>query len=136
MRDLAPLGTKSVESAAAPRSLDGLVREIVVAAGPGLNSSVEVQFQSATLDGLNVRISRKGDGICVRFLTSSDSVAQLLIRNSSQLSEALLARGLHVAPIQIERAPAPSRTAESASNRDQSGNSRERGEGRQERRHR
>jgi flagellar hook-length control protein FliK len=88
------------------RTLDGLVREILVEAGPGVDPKVEVQFHSKTLEGLNVRISRKGDEISIRFLTGSDSVAQLLSRNTEQLSQSLLAKGLHVAPIQVERSAA------------------------------
>jgi hypothetical protein len=95
------------------RMLDGLVREILVEAGPGVNPKVEVQFQSRTLEGLNVRIVKNGDEISIRFLTGSESVAQLLNSNKDQLSQALLAKGLHVAPIQVERTTAPPRSSDS-----------------------
>lgn len=81
--------------------LDGLVREILVVSGPGTDPKVEMQFHSTTLEGLNVRLVKKGDEISIRFLTGSDSVARLLSVNSEQLSQALRAKGLHVAPIQV-----------------------------------
>jgi hypothetical protein len=112
-------GPSEVAGAAGPpdlRALDGLAHEILVVAGPGTDPKVELQFNSKTLDGLNVRIERKierkGDEISIRFLTGSDSVAQLLTRNSTQLSEALLAKGLHVAPIQVQLAPSSPRSAD------------------------
>ena len=95
------------------RDLDGLVQEILVAAGPGSAPMVEVQFHSNTLDGLNVQVSKAGDEISIRFLTSSTSVAQLLSRNSEQLSQGLGARGLQVAPIQVELIQASPRLTDS-----------------------
>jgi hypothetical protein len=114
--------------------LEGLVREIVVVAGPGVDPKVELQFHSKTLDGLNVRVVKKGDEISIRFLTGSDSVAQLLSRNSAQLSEALLAKGLHVAPIQVEfaRGPAGSTRANDSPRDGRRGQ----GQERQDKRHR
>ena len=96
------------------KQLDGLAQEIVVHATPGVEPKVELQFQSTTLDGLNVRITRKGDEISIRFLTGSDSVAQLLAQNSGQLSQALSAKGLQVAPIRVELSPTPARSTDSS----------------------
>ena len=107
MRQAAPQEVSKAAPVAEVRTLDGLVHEILVEAGPGVNPKVEVQFESKTLDGLNVRIVRKGDEISIRFLTGSDSVAQLLSRNTEQLSQTLMSKGLHVAPIQVERTPTP-----------------------------
>jgi hypothetical protein len=85
----------------------------LVFAGPGTVSRVEVQFHSNTLEGLNVQIAKSGDQISIRLLTNSNSVAQLLSRNSDQLSQGLEARGLRVAPIQIELNPASPRLTDS-----------------------
>ena len=104
------------KAAAAPeiRDLDGLVQEIVVVARPGKDPKIEVQFPSKTLDGLNVQITKNGDDLSIRFLARSSSVAQLLSRNSNQLSQALEAKGLQVAPIQVEVASSSSSSTESA----------------------
>jgi len=104
------------KAAAAPeiRDLDGLVQEIVVVAGPGKDPKVEVRFPSKTLDGLNVQITKNGDDLSIRFLARSSSVAQLLSQNSNQLSQALEAKGIQVAPIQVEVASSPSSSTESA----------------------
>jgi flagellar hook-length control protein FliK len=111
--------------------LDGLVKEIMVVAGPGTDPKVEVQFHSKTLEGLNVQIAKDGDRISIRFVTRSETVAQLLSRNSGHLSEALEAKGLHITPIQVELAPASPRPAGAGSSpRD---NRRSRGDERQQR---
>jgi len=95
------------------RDLEGLVQEILVVAGPGSAPLVEVQFHSDTLEGLSVQVSKTGDQVSIRFLTSSTSVAQLLSQNSSQLLQGLEAKGLQVAPIQVELTQATPRSTDS-----------------------
>jgi hypothetical protein len=112
--------------------LEGLVQEILVVAGPGVDTKVDVQFQSTTLDGLNVRIVRKGDEVSIRFLTGSESVAKLLTRNVDQLSQSLHAKGVPVAPIQVELAPAPARSTDAR--HDPRDGRRERGDGQRDKR--
>ncbi len=115
----APMSTIAPSAAEAPavltevRDLDGLVHEILVVAGPGTKPTVEIQFHSNTLEGLNVQIAKNGDDISIRFLTSSNAVAQLLSRKSDQLSQGLEAKGLHVAPIRVELAPESPRVSDS-----------------------
>jgi len=77
--------------------LTSLVQEIVVEAPPGEHTSVDIQFDSRTLDGLHVRIQKTGDSVDVRFSTSSESVSRLLTAHSERLAEALAQRG-YVAP--------------------------------------
>jgi len=114
----APVSTVAPPAIEAPagltevRDLDGLVHEILVVAGPGAKPTVEIQFHSSTLEGLNVRIAKDGDDISIRFLTSSNTVAQLLSRKSDQLTQGLEAKGLHVAPIQVELAPQSPRVSD------------------------
>ena len=113
MPAVAPSATAKAPAAPEIRDLNGLVQEIAVVAGT--NPKVEIQFNSKTLQGLNVQIAKQGEQISVKFLTSSDSVAQLLSSNSTQLSQALEAKGLNVAPIQVQLAPASARFTDSGS---------------------
>jgi hypothetical protein len=133
MRDVGP--SASAKPADGPKVLDlnGLVQEIMVVAKPGTDPSVEVTFHSSTLEGLNVRVAKKGDDISIRFLTTSNSVAQLLSRSTDQLTQGLASRGLRVAPIQIEVAPAApgitdSRPASRDGNRGGRGDQRQQGQ--------
>ena len=114
IRDMASPAIAKTAAAPEIRDLDGLVQEIMVVAGPDKDPKVEIQFPSKTLDGLNVQITKNGDDLSIRFLARSSSVAQLLSQNSNQLSQALEAKGLHVAPIQVEVASSPSSSTESA----------------------
>ncbi|MBV9508137.1 MAG: flagellar hook-length control protein FliK, partial [Acidobacteriia bacterium] len=84
-----------------------LVQEIVATPAPDGAARVDVQFNSKTLEGLRVQVTRSEDTISVKFSTSSQSVSQLLSRNLGQLSQALESKGLHVAPIQVEMIPPP-----------------------------
>jgi hypothetical protein len=130
--DLGPATVAKAGFTPEVRQLDGLVQEILVVAGPGVAPQVEVQFQSTTLEGLNVQIVRKGDEVSIRFLTGSDAVAKLLTRNVDQLSQSLHAKGVPVGPIQVELAPAPARSADAQ--HDPRGGRRERGDQRQDKR--
>ena len=113
LRDMVPSAAAKPSAAPEVRDLDGLVQEILVVAGPGRAPLVEVQFHSSTLEGLNVQVSKTGDEISIRFLTSSASVAQLLSQKSDQLSQGLEAKGLQVATIQVELTQASPRFTDS-----------------------
>lgn len=104
------------------QTLQGLVREIHVVSGsqPG----VEMQFHSKTLEGLNVKIVKRGDQVSIGFLTGSESVAQLLSRNADQLSQALQAKGVQVGAVRVELSPVTTQSTSS----EQSSRGRERGE--------
>jgi flagellar hook-length control protein FliK len=130
-RETAPSAIPKTAAAPEVRDLDGLVQEILVVTGPGKNPTVEVQFHSKTLDGLNVQITRNGDEIAIRFMATSSSVAQLLSRNSNQLSQALEAKGLQVAPIRVEVASTSSGSTDSS--RSYRDGRRDRGNDRQQR---
>lgn len=93
--------------AADASAIQGLVQEILVATKPDGQNSVEIQFNSKTLDSLHVQISKDQDQIAIRFSAANESVSNLLSRNISQLSDALREKGLQVAPIQVELRPAP-----------------------------
>jgi flagellar hook-length control protein FliK len=88
-------------------NIQGLVQEILVVAQPNGQHSVELQFNSKSLDGLHVKISQEQDQIAIRFSTASASVSELISRNLDQLSDALHRKGLELAPIQVELTPAP-----------------------------
>jgi hypothetical protein len=87
--------------------IQSIVQEILVVTEAGGPPTVDVQFNSTTLDGLRVRISGNKDEIAIRFSTSSESVLHLLKQHVGELSDVVQAKGLHVAPIQIEMRPAP-----------------------------
>jgi flagellar hook-length control protein FliK len=85
--------------------IQALVDEILVVAQPNGQHDVELQFNSKTLDGLNVKITQGQDQISIRFSTTSASVSDLISRNLDQLSDALEHKGLQLAPIQVEFHP-------------------------------
>lgn len=95
-----------VQMRSEPASIQALAHEILVVAQPNGQRSIEVQFNSKTLDGLHVKISQQQDQISIRFSTTSASVSDLISRNLDQLSDALQHKGLQLAPIQVEVTPA------------------------------
>jgi flagellar hook-length control protein FliK len=99
----APQQAGAISSAAL---VEGLVQEIVVATGPADAQSVDIQFNSQVLQGLQVHLSRQGDAVSIRFSTASDSVSRLLSDHIGRLSEGLAARGVTVGQIQVQSAPA------------------------------
>jgi len=116
-----------------------LVREITVNMPPGGVKSVDIQFDSRTLQGLHVRIQKEGDSaLHVQFSTASDAVSQLLTNKSQVLAEALQQRG-YVAPVITVQRPEGSAAFSSGdarqSSRDRGGrNGKEQGGGGQKRR--
>lgn len=95
--------------------LASLVQEIMVVAPARGPASVEIQFDSRTLNGLHVRIEKAGESLEIRLSTSSDAVSRLLATNVPMLAEALVQRG-YVAPrilVQPAQGSTPSSTGES-----------------------
>jgi flagellar hook-length control protein FliK len=99
-------GAPATDAAGQTAAIQSLVQEISVAAPPGGPQSVEVQFNSTTLEGLKVRVTSTDGDTTIRFSTSSQSVSQLISRNADQLSQALEAKGIQAGPIQVEWRPA------------------------------
>jgi flagellar hook-length control protein FliK len=97
----------SVDTGTEAANIQALVQEILVVTQPNGQRSVELQFNSKSLDGLQVKISQEQDQIAIRFSASSSSVSDLISRNLDQLSDALHRKGLQVAPIQVEVVPTP-----------------------------
>lgn len=84
------------------RQIKGIVQEIQTVVHPGGKTQVDIQLNSQTLDGLQIRITRDDTGkIAIQFSTQSDDVSQLLDRNMGNLTQSLAGRGLQVAGIQI-----------------------------------
>lgn len=119
--------------------VNSLVGEITVKMPPGGVKSVDIQFDSRTLQGLHVRIQKEGDSaLNVQFSTASDAVSRLLTNKSQALTEALQQRG-YVAPVITVQRPEGSVTFSSGdsrqSSRDRGGrNGKEQGGGGQKRR--
>ena len=96
-RDVAPVeGGRGVASSS-DVLLASLVQEIATEAPPGGVSSVDMQFDSHTLQGLHVRVEKTGVRLEVHFSTASEAVTRLLTANADRLTEALVQRG-YVAP--------------------------------------
>ncbi len=103
----------SAETRSEAANIQALVQEILVVAQPNGKQSVELQFNSKTLDGLRVKITQDQDQIAIRFSAASASVSELISRNVDQLSDALHRKGLQLAPIQVELTPTPTNSAAS-----------------------
>jgi flagellar hook-length control protein FliK len=135
------VGHVDTGNAAAPISealVASLVREITVQIPPGGAKSVDIQFDSRTLQGLHVRIQNAGGGLNVQFSTSSEAISRLLTSNTHALTDALQQRG-YVSPVitvqRTEGSVAYSGGDSRQSSRDRSGrNGNEQGSGGQKRR--
>src|SRR5262249_2239335 len=87
--------------------LASLVQEITAEAPPGGSSSIDIQFNSRTLEGLHVRVQKAGESVEVRFPTSSDAVSQLLNANADSLREALIQRGYVAPAVSVQQTQGP-----------------------------
>jgi flagellar hook-length control protein FliK len=104
-RETAPVTLQTQKTAAPvslPPAMQNLVQEIVVATGPKGSAQVDIQLNSKTFDGLKVSISQTGGNVSIQMLSRTPEVAALLNRNVDQLSQALAARGVPVASIQVQ----------------------------------
>jgi hypothetical protein len=91
--------------------VSSLVREITVHVPPAGAVSVDIQFDSRTLEGLHVRVQKSEQGVEVRLSTSSEAVSRLLTANAQSLTDALAQRGYAAPVVTVQRtqdSPAPS----------------------------
>lgn len=132
-RDIASIDADPVAATQAPEALvTSLVREIVVEAPPDGPPSVDIQFDSRTLEGLQVRVQKAGDSVEVRFSTESEAVSRLLTANVDQLAHSLVQQGFTAPVVSVQRpvsADASSGGESRGSNRD-GGSRGRRGQGR------
>ena len=106
-RDVAPVDAGHAMASQSEVLLASLVQEIAVEVPPGGGSSVDIQFDSRTLEGLRVRVQKTGDSVDVRFSTSSEAVSRLLTANANSLAEALVQRGYVAPAVSVQRAQGP-----------------------------
>ena len=78
-----------------------MVDKIQTSKGPGGGDQVDIQFNSRTLQGLQVSISHNDAGVSVRFNTASEQVSQLLSQNVQTLVQALAAKGVEVGDVRV-----------------------------------
>jgi flagellar hook-length control protein FliK len=94
--------TAAAAAGAAPE-IEALVSEIAVTLrGSGIGE-VEVQFDSKTFAGLNVRITKENNRLHVRLQTESPEVAQLLTKQTDVLVRRLEARGYAAPAVSVRR---------------------------------
>jgi hypothetical protein len=83
--------------------IDGIVNEIAVTLrGTGLRE-VEIQFDSKTFAGLNVRITKENNRLHVRLQTESPEAAHLLTKQTDALVRRLEARGYVAPAVQVRK---------------------------------
>lgn len=106
----ANIGVVDSGQPAAPTSealVASLVREITVQMPPSGAKSVDIQFDSHTLQGLHVRIQKADSGLHVQFATSSEAISRLLTSNAHALTDALQQRGYVSPVITVQRSGGP-----------------------------
>ena len=67
----------------------------------GETKSVNITFDSKTLEGLQVQIRQQDGGLAIRFVTQSDNVSKLLSRHTGELRDALENKGVKIGNIAI-----------------------------------
>lgn len=97
----AATGTKQVRAVLLPPALEGVVREIEVSLRDVQSSEVRIQFDSKTLDGLQVRIARENGKLAVEMNCRSAEVGRLLLEHVGGLGQTLEARGYPGATIEV-----------------------------------
>ena len=92
-------------AATAPPQIDSLVTEvghqIDIFKQNGETKSVNITFDSKTLEGLQVQIRQQDGGLAIRFVTQSDNVSKLLSRHTGELRDALENKGVKIGNIAI-----------------------------------
>jgi flagellar hook-length control protein FliK len=117
------------ETKAAPEALlPSLVQEITAEVSPGGEASVDIHFDSRTLEGLHVRVRKAGDSLEVKFFGASADVSRLLTAHTSELKAALVQRGYPMPEVLVERVPARSSSTRAAKRAERSGQGREQGQ--------
>lgn len=99
---------KQVRAVQLPPALEGLVQEIQVSARDMQSSDVRIQFDSKTLDGLQVRITRENGKLAVELNCRSAEVSRLLRQHVEGLGHALESRGYPGATIEVRSSARPS----------------------------
>lgn len=95
---------ESTAPACTAPDLDAMVNEIAITLrGTGLRE-VEVQFDSKTFAGLNVRISKENNRLQVRLQTESAEVSRLLANQTDALVRRLETRGYPAPVVQVKSA--------------------------------
>jgi hypothetical protein len=114
----APAGTAAL---AQIHALAGeMVDKVQVLKNQAGDERVDIQFNSKTLQGLQVSISQSEGKVSVQFSTPNEQVSQLLSQNVQALTQALNNRGVDVADVRVASysAAADSGKGGSASDRD------------------
>ncbi|MBV8808612.1 MAG: flagellar hook-length control protein FliK [Acidobacteriaceae bacterium] len=97
---------ESISSAPASTDIERLASEIVdniSSHEAGGARSVEIQFNSQTLEGLRVSVQTLQGSITVSFLSPVSRVAGLVQRNLGSLRSALESKGIRVAQLAVSR---------------------------------
>ena len=100
-----PQGAEAVHSVALPKALEGLVQEIHASVSSQEAGGVQIQFDSKTLDGLNVKLSKDNGRLSVEMTSKSADVTRLLTQNVNALAQRLEAAGYAGASLQVKTAP-------------------------------
>jgi len=93
-----------------------MVDKLETTKGPGGDDRVDIQFNSRTLEGLQVSISRNDAGVSIRFQTASEPVSQLLSQNMQTLVQALAVKGVEVGDVRVANSSAASEAGYSGTN--------------------
>jgi flagellar hook-length control protein FliK len=95
-----------------------IVEQIRVEIAPGDITSIEIDFNSKTLEGLKVRIESKDGKLGVHFTPPSEKVATLLSQNLATLSQNLTNQGYQLSVIDLKPMQAPRSEFEQQRGRD------------------
>ena len=76
-----------------------IVSQIRSATNKDGSRSVEIEFNSKTLEGLQVRIREQGGTLSIQFATQSEQVATILADHKSELISALASDGFKTASV-------------------------------------
>ncbi len=104
---------KSAEPGAAAADIQALAAEvgahIDLHGQSGTTQTLNMTFDSKTLQGLQVQIRRQDGEVAIHFIAQSDSVASLLKNHVSELRDTLTSKGVKVGLIAVANPSAHSR---------------------------
>ncbi len=93
---------KGPQGAVPVPAIERLAAEItIIERGADLHE-VHIQFDSKTLNGLRVQLTREAGQVSIRFLTRSDETANLIAHHVPQLAQSLQSKGVQVGEIQLQ----------------------------------
>lgn len=84
-----------------------IVHQIDIVKQGGKTESINVTFDSKTLEGLQVQIRQQDGQLAIRFVTHSDNVSNLLSRHTGELQESLTSKGVKIRNIVISNTSTP-----------------------------